>query len=216
MLQCWQKSLLVNRRVFRQEFATSGSVELELGRYRITAIGAGGGGSAGKTAGNTHGYAKGGVGGTLVVDVVIRQKTQVNVTIGTGGTSAFTVTNLATAAGTTGGNTTVSGIPNVQIIAAGGTGGSTKITGRTTERTPGVQGVNTAAGNITIIENNKNQIISYERPTPSSTTSRMASYQYNTNYTDGKKGGGGDTGWSGDNFTPLNGGNGFVVIESAD
>lgn len=221
MLRAWQKRLLDNRPAVTYEFATAGTHEqvIDAGIYDVWLVGAGGGGAclrSGKS-GAKH-WARGGVGGVLHVRINVPVQTTITVNIGSGGSSRSGVFSSAgtTASGDNGNITSIVGFENVSLTAGAGTGASVQSSSTTaTRRNVGVQGTNTASGSniIAILENNAQTIISTQGT--SSASSRTASGQPNTNWTeDTAKGSGGDVGWSDNSFMLLIGGSGFVRIYS--
>ena len=143
-----------------------------------------------------------------------------NTNVASGATSKYgTFSSAGTVAqGDTGHATTITGLANVTLSAGGATGAKVQSSSTTaTRRDVGIQGTNVANGSnvVAILENNVNTILSTQGT--SSSSSRTASGQPNTNWEENtQKGIGGDCGWSGNNFLLKAGGIGFVRIQTSD
>lgn len=223
MLRVWQKRLLNNRPKVTYEFDTVGehTQVLDAGMYDIWLVGGGGGGAVLRSSqsGTKH-WARGGVGGVLHVRVNVPSQVTITVNVASGATSKYgTFSSAGTVAqGDTGHATTITGLANVTLSAGGATGAKVQSSSTTaTRRDVGVQGTNVANGSnvVAILENNVNTILSTQGT--SSSSSRTASGQPNTNWEENtQKGIGGDCGWSGNNFLLKAGGIGFVRIQTSD
>ena len=154
------------------------------------------------------------------VRVNVPTQTTITITVASGATSKYGTFSSAgtTAQGDTGHATTITGLANATLSAGGATGARVQSTSTTaSNRYVGVQGTNVANGSniVAILENNVNTITSTQGT--SSSQSRSATGQPNTNWEENtQKGIGGDCGWAGNNFVLKAGGIGFVRIQTSD
>lgn len=222
MLRVWQKKLLIKQTPIDVSFDTAGThtASLEPGEYDIWLVGGGGGGAL-WTLNNTSGvkhYAMGGVGGVLHVRVLVLNKTNITVNVGSAGTSRYGVsaTTGYTVSGLDGSATSITGLSNANLVAGAGSKASVTVTSTTTtNRYPGSQGTNTATGSnvLAVLENNVNTIVSGENV--SSATSSGSTCVPNINWpANTDKGRGGGLRWESNRTTMMSGGPGFVRIKS--
>ena len=123
---------------------TSGTYTVPVtGKYRITAIGAGGAGGARNTSVNMYPAATGGgAGGTCIHEVNLTADQVLTISIGAGGVRGTNNTN-----GGDGGNTTVTGT-GISLAANGGGGGKYNTSGSSTVTLAGGAGGTATGGNI--------------------------------------------------------------------
>lgn len=199
MIQAWQYRLLNNKPIVRHEYRSGIYNEiLPAGDYRITLIGAGGGGVGAQAQAAAFSWVQGGVGGTLQVEVSIATDTEITINVGAGQTPRtgnYDGSNVEFQAHN-GGNTTITGIPDVVLVANGGTGAKFITAGTGGVRTVGVMGSTEVSGVKRVLINNPNEIKSKGGYFLLPGTTREPTLCLNTNYPDNTKfGAGGDAGW---------------------
>lgn len=199
MIQAWQYRLLDNKPIVRHEYRSGIYNEtLAAGDYRITLIGAGGGGVGAQAQAAAFSWVQGGVGGTLQVEVSIATDTEITINVGAGQTPRtgnYDGSNVEFQAHN-GGNTTITGIPDVVLVANGGTGAKFITAGTGGVRTVGVMGSTEVSGVKRVLINNPNEIKSKGGYFLLPGTTREPTLCLNTNYPDNTKfGAGGDAGW---------------------
>lgn len=199
MIQAWQYRLLNNKPIVRHEYRSGTYNEiLPAGDYRITLIGAGGGG-IGLTAQTTaFSWVQGGVGGTLQVEVSLATDTEITINVGAGQTprtGSYQGSGIEYTAHD-GGNTSITGIPNVVLKANGGTGAKFTTAGTGGTRTVGVMGSTEVSGVKRVLINNPNEIKSkggyFLLPGTTREPTGCVNINYPKNTTLGR---GGDAGW---------------------
>lgn len=193
------------------------SIQLSAGKYEITLIGGGGGGAGARsTAVNNHHYAQGGVGGTLQFIANLATSANIQIVVGTGGTTnSFTFAGAGSSAtGTTGGATTITGFANLTASAGGGTAANISSTSSSgCNRNVGVIGTNSVSG-LALLE------IVIDNPSPctssqstSTGTTRTAVGRVNSNWPDDTvRGKSGDHGWNNTTLINMVGASGYVRI----
>lgn len=217
MIRAWQKRLLRSRKGYIKDFDNAGTFQhvFEPGIYEITLIGGGGGGTSVKfSSTNATSVCDGGVGGVLKARIKVLTDTTATIQVGKGGDSKSKYSTGYVANYTPADNGQVSkitGLSNVSLVAGAGTGAIGQ------NDTVGTQGQNTYSGSniISILENNTQTIISRKHTTNANT--RIGNPVYNVNFAeDENKGCGGTVNWEGSKATPINGGVGFVRIETIE
>lgn len=216
MLRVWQKRLLNNRESVQYDFTTSGahSLDIKAGTYDVWLVAGGAGGALIYNNSTTMKYvAKGGVGGVICARINIPRDLTITINVGRGGVSRMVRTSEGSSAtGDNGQNSSITGIPNLTLVAGGGTSASASVN----NPVAGIQGTNTATGAnlVRIIENNVNTIIS--EAGQSSSTQRLVRNQANTNWAENTdKGSGGTVGWDSNSAFRINPGKmGLVRIKS--
>lgn len=224
MIQAWQLRLLNNKPYINIEY-TAGTYNetLPVGDYRITLIGHGGGAIGAQSRAGTFNWAQGGVGGTLQVLVSLTKAANIQISVGGGGQAQ---TKLYSGAGVVlngvaGTSTTITGIPNVTLVAGGGTGATFQSTTESAGiRTVGVMGTNSVSGVKQVLINNPTNIISDSGQFFTAAEIREPTGKANINYPNNTViGRGGDCGWvtsssSYGAIRQITGGSGYVLIET--
>lgn len=222
MIQAWQKRLLNNKPQYRRVFTENGTVTLDAGYYKFTLVGGGAGGIGGLVGrpGDPEQrlcVVQGGVGGTLIGLINIPVQTTLTLTVGLGGQKGgWQGTDTST--GYAGQNTTVSGFAQGELVAGGGVAPSISIFRGNFTPTVGIQGINQYFDGFSILQDNKNKIVSTSLIGQVRDGSNPPTLLLNTNYEpDTTKGAGGNNGWAGNvQLLELPGGNGIIVIENGD
>lgn len=199
MIQAWQYRLLNNKPIVRHEYRSGIYNEiLPAGDYRITLIGAGGGGVGVQAKAASFSWVQGGVGGTLQVELSLATDTEIAITVGAGQTTrtgSYEGSGIEYQAHN-GGNTTITGIPGVVLVANGGTGAKFVTAGNGGTRYLGTMGSTEVSGVKKILINNPNEIKSKGGYFLLPYDTREPTGCANTNYPDNTKfGAGGDAGW---------------------
>ena len=199
MIQAWQYRLLNNKPIVRYEYRSGTYNEtLAAGDYRITLIGAGGGGIGVQARTTSFSWVQGGVGGTLQVEVSLATDTEITINVGAGQfpkTGSYAGSGIEYTAHD-GGNTPITGIPNVILKANGGTGAKFISAGTGGARTVGVMGSTEVSGVKRVLINNPNEIKSKGGYFLLPGTTREPTGCINTNYPKNTTfGRGGDAGW---------------------
>lgn len=222
MIQAWQYRLLNNKPIVRHEYRSGIHNEiLPAGDYRATLIGAGGGGVGLQAQTAAFSWAQGGVGGTLQVEFSLATDTEITITVGAGQnprTGSYQGSGFEYTAHN-GGNTSITGIPNVVLKANGGTGAKFITAGTGGVRTVGVMGSTEVSGVKRVLINNPNEIKSKDGYFLLPAT-REPTGCVNTNYPKNTTlGRGGDAGWKPSTsaygtIVGMISSNGYVLIET--
>lgn len=151
-----------SRLIYENYTAGTYNVTLDPGRYVISLIGSGGG-SSGITkilSGTVNQMitATGGVGGVVEAVVYVSARSNVTIKIGQGGDG---ITNANLSEGTeyqskAGEESTITGIPNLVMIAGAGTGATTMKSGYALTMNAGFQGENEISGSALLKTNANN------------------------------------------------------------
>lgn len=223
MIQAWQYRLLNNKPIVRYEYRSGTyNATLSPGNYRLTLIGAGGGGVGVQAQATAFSWVQGGAGGTLQVEVAIVADTEITISVGAGQnprTGSYQGSGIEYQAHN-GGNTTITGIPGVVLIANGGTGAKFITAGTGGTRYVGTMGSTEVSGVKKILINNPNEIKSKGGYFALPYTTREPTLCLNTNYPDNTKfGSGGDAGWRTGStaygtIVGFISGDGYVLIET--
>lgn len=225
MIQAWQLRLLNNKPYINIEHSAAGTYNetLPVGDYRITLIGHGGGAIGAQSRAGTFNWAQGGVGGTLQVLLSLTKAANIQINVGGGGQAQ---TRLYSGAGIVlngvdGTATTITGIPNVTLVAGGGTGATFQSTTESAgTRTVGVMGTNSVLGVKQVLINNPTNILSDSGQFFTTVETREPTGKANINYPNNTDiGRGGDCGWvtssnSYGTIRQITGGAGYVLIET--
>lgn len=225
MIQAWQLRLLNNKPYINIEHSTAGTYNetLPVGDYRITLIGHGGGAIGAQSRAGTFNWAQGGVGGTLQVLVSLTKAANIQITVGGGGRAQTILYSGAGVElnGVAGTATSITGIPNVTLVAGGGTGAKfISTTSSAGIRTVGVMGTNSVSGVKQVLINNPTNIISDNGQLFTTAEIREPTGKANINYPNNTViGRGGDCGWvtsssSYGTIRQITGGAGYVLIET--
>lgn len=203
--------------IYENTDAGTHTLDLAAGRYEITLIGGGGGGAGARsTAVNNHHYAQGGVGGTLQFIANLATSANIQIVVGTGGTTnSFTFAGAGSSAtGITGGATTITGFTNLTASAGGGTAANISSTSSSgCNRNVGVIGMNILSGSALqeILINNPNACVSGQ--STSTGTTRTATGRINSNWSNNtSEGKSGDHGWNNTTMMNMVGSSGYVRI----